>query len=273
MAEGAVARRRRHGQMLAALKRLFIYALASAAVVAVAFVVVKIAMDPAFQLGSVSVTGAGRTSEEEVLRAAALPAGRNVWFLDTASAAARVETLPWVRSASIERQWPNVVTIVIVERVAAARVELLNAGPKGPAPHEGSTGPAPQYALVDAELRVLAVEQTDERDAGLPLLSVQPAPPRLDSPGSDVRTPELAQALDAAQRLIRLGVRISEVESRPATGIGFTTASRLRVLFGTTDDLERKVALLAAISKRIAHPDEVAYVDLRSAAAPTVEYR
>jgi cell division septal protein FtsQ len=270
MAEGAVARRRRHSQMLATLKRLFIYALASAAVAAVAFVVVKIAMDPAFQLGSVSVAGAARTSEEDVLRAAALPAGRNIWFLDTASAAARMESLPWVRSASIERQWPNVVTIAIAERVAAARVLLLpDAGPKGPSPH----GPAPQYALVDAELRVLAVEQTDERDAALPLLSVQPVPLRLDSPGSDVRTPELAQALDAAQRLIRLGVRISEVESRPATGIGFTTASRLRVLFGTTDDMERKVALLAAISKRIVRPDEVAYVDLRSAAAPTVEYR
>lgn len=260
MAESAVARRRRHGQTLATLKRVVAGALVVAAVVAIAFGAVKLAMDPAFQLGSVSVVGFDRESEEAVRSAAALPIGSNVWFLDTAGAAERIEALPWVRRARVDRQWPNLVTISVTERVPAARVMLPAAG-------------GGQYAVVDDGLRVLAVEGDDERDAALPVLLVQPLPSGMDAPGSDVASAQLAQALDASKRLARLGVRITEIESRPATGIGFTTAAHLRVLFGSTADFERKVELLGAIVKRIAHPEEVAYVDLRSAAAPTVQYR
>ncbi|HXM18926.1 MAG TPA: FtsQ-type POTRA domain-containing protein [Candidatus Tumulicola sp.] len=260
MAESAVARRRRQGQALATLKRVFVGALVVVAVGAIAFGAVRLAMDPAFQLGSVAVVGFDRESEEAVRSAAALPIGSNVWFMDTAGAADRVEALPWVRSGHVDRQWPNLVTISITERVPAARVMLPEASGK-------------RYAVVDDGLRVLAVEVDDERDAALPVLFVQPLPSGIDAPGSDVSSAQLAQALDASKRLAKLGVRITEIESKPATGIGFTTASHLRVLFGSTADFERKVELLGAIVKRIAHPEEVAYVDLRSAAAPTVLYR
>lgn len=251
------------------LKRMFVGALVVVAVGAIAFGAVKLAMDPAFQLGSISVVGFDRESEQAVRRAAALPIGRNVWFMDTAGAAERVEALPWVRRAHIDRQWPNLVTISVTERVPAARVMLPDAGAKAPAPQR----PVPRFAVIDDGLRVLGVEGDDERDAALPVLFVQPLPSGIDAPGSDVSSAQLAQALDASKRLTRLGVRITEIESRPATGIGFTTASHLRVLFGSTADFERKVELLGAIVKRIAHPEEVAYVDLRSAAAPTVQYR
>jgi cell division septal protein FtsQ len=202
-----------------------------------------------------------RTSEADVLHAAALPSGRNVWLLNTAAAEEQIRALPWIRTARIDRGWPNIVTIAVDERQPVARLAL--ASPKGRL----------ESAVIDQSLRVLAVEAEPGPDEQLPLLSVSPQPQDARTPGETLNSPETAQALETAQRLASYGVRLSEIESTPARGIAVVTPTHLRVLFGTTDDLERKVDELGAIIKRIAHPDEVAYVDLRSAAAPTVMYR
>jgi cell division protein FtsQ len=224
--------------------------------VVVAYLASIAAADPRLALGEVNVTGAVRAGSDAVLTAAALPRGTNVWLLDTAAAQRRVEALPWVSSARVERSWPNQVAISVVERAPVARLALALGG----------------YALLDGAGRVLEIGTSDRADAKLPLLRVRPAP--VDIAAGALESEQAASdALAAAQRLQRLGVRITEVQSEPATGISVTTSARLRVLFGDMTDLERKVALFNAITQRIAHPDEVAYVDVRSPSAPTVQYR
>ncbi len=214
------------------------------------------AADPRFALADVGVRGAHRANTGDILAAAALPAGRNIWLLNTAASRRRIEGMPWIASATIERGWPNQVAIVVTERVPAARVALA----------------AQPYMLIDADARALG-DADDNADQTLPVLAVHPLPPGAGTAGTLLAATAVGDALAAAKALTALGVHVTEIQTEPVMGISAFTDANLRVVFGDLDDLARKVALYDAIRKRIAQPDAVEYVDVRSIAAPTVQYR
>jgi cell division protein FtsQ len=121
---------------------------------AIGYAAVAAATDPHFALADVGVQGAHRAKTDDILAAAALPAGRNIWLLNTTASRRRVEAMPWIASATIERAWPNQVAIAVTERIPAARVALA----------------AQQYVLVDADGRVLG-DADDNADQALPVRS------------------------------------------------------------------------------------------------------
>jgi len=238
------------------MRRLGLIALAAAIAAALAYGGMLLAADPRFALGDVAVNGAHRTAASDIIGAAALPRGRNVWLLDTGAATRAIEGLPWIATAHIERRWPNLVTITVAERVPAARIRL-DAGAD---------------MLVDQDGRVLGPVSQDS-DVALPLLSVVPLPPDAGNAGAQLGQTSIGDALAAQRQLAALGVHMTEVDSEPVLGFSAVTADGLRVVFGDLDGLAAKVALFDAISKHIAQPETVEYVDVRSTAAPTVQYR
>ncbi|HEX6425134.1 MAG TPA: FtsQ-type POTRA domain-containing protein [Acidimicrobiales bacterium] len=90
----------------------------------------------------VAVTGAERTSAGAVRRAAGIELGEPLVSVDAGAVADRVEDLPWVATARVERSWPSTVRIEVREREPVASVQVT----------EAST------AVVDADGWVLAVE-------------------------------------------------------------------------------------------------------------------
>ncbi len=242
--------------------------LAAAAVLtsAAAFGAFREARDPRFGLSAPEVAGTRMTPVDAVIRAAAFPKGSNIWLLDTASAARRVEALPWVLDARIHRTWPNRLRIDVTERAPVARIVLPSSG--------DAEEPVDSVALIDETLRVLSIEPVDALRAGdrtLPLFRIKPAP-RLEA-GSAAAGDALQSAYDMLLQLRGLGLRVSEVDLSPATGAAAVCYDGLRVLFGGEEALADKVALLRAIAPKIAQPHDVVYVDLRSVRAPTVLYR
>jgi len=219
--------------------------------------------DPRFALATVGIIGERHTAQTDILDAAALPKGANIWLLDLASARRRVEALPWVATASFHRFWPNRLLITVVERAPVARVAM----PLAAAGEE----PAPGLALIDATLRVLAyVPASTARD--LPLFRVDP-PMAPIAPGLTIAGSPVQDAYDAMVQLRALGLRISEVDLKPASGVTVIIDSGLHVILGSDGDFGEKVTLLRAIAPKIASPERVVYVDLRSVRAPTVLYR
>jgi len=156
------------------------------------------------------------------------------------------------------------VSIVVTERVPVARLLLPGGG--------SSEEPAPQVAVIDASMRVLAIGEGVGTAADLPLFRIVPQPDALQ-PGATLGGDDVEHVYDAMVELRALGLRISEVDLKPATGVTVTCAGGLRVILGTDDDLAKKVGLLKAIAPKISAPDDVVYVDLRSVRAPTVLYR
>jgi cell division protein FtsQ len=217
---------------------------------------VALAADPHLALDDVSVEGARRVVAVDIIAAAALPHGRNVWLLDTNSASRAVERLPWIASAKVSRAWPNVVTIVVSERVPIARVALGRSN----------------FELVDVDGRALG-PASDATDQALPALTVAPLPPDAGTAGAQLGATVVGQSLDAIRQLTALGVHMTEIRDEPVMGLRAFTQGGLWVVFGDLDDLSHKVALYEAISKRISQPSAVEYIDVRSTAAPTVQYR
>lgn len=230
-----------------------------------AYAGVRASQDPRFALREIQVDGCSRSSAADVLAAAALPQGSNIWLLDTGSAVTRIGSLPWTKSASISRAWPNRVSVTVVERRPAARLDLSSAG--------SAEEPSAGRALLDAQMHVLAVGPDDPRDAGLPEMNVSGLSATSVSAGADLSKTDAAVAYSAFRALQAAGLTVRSVDIGSATGIGVETADHLHVLFGAPDGLAQKVQLYRLIAVKIESPRNVAYVDLRSARAPTVLFK
>lgn len=67
-------------------------------------------------IGSVQVEGRGRASRQAVLNAVAVTRGTPILAVDPAETKQRLEAVPWIRSASVERRFPDTLHIRLVER-------------------------------------------------------------------------------------------------------------------------------------------------------------
>ncbi len=71
---------------------------------------------PRFAVASVEVTGQSRMTRREIVAAAGIRPGVNLFAFDTRDVVARLEALPLVRRAEVIRSFPDRVTVVVEER-------------------------------------------------------------------------------------------------------------------------------------------------------------
>ena len=116
-----------------------------------------------FSARAVTVTGAVHESAAQVINQAGLASQPPLLDVDAGATAARIEQLPWVRSASVSVSWPDGVHIKVTEETP--RFVVSEAGG--------------HWATLSADGRILAVSVA--RQDGLMLLTV-PQPP--GPPGS-----------------------------------------------------------------------------------------
>lgn len=72
----------------------------------------------------VEVVGADRVEAEVIVGASSVRPGQSLLALSASIAAARVEALPWIRSATVAKNWPRRVRISVDEHEAVAVVAL-----------------------------------------------------------------------------------------------------------------------------------------------------
>jgi cell division protein FtsQ len=230
----------------------------------VAYGIDRLVTDPRLAVTGVDVVGVKMTSPDAVRNAAGFPLGANVWLLNVAAAQERIDRLPWVKVATVERSWPNGLRVSVSERTPVAAVVL----PAQP----GAEEPDGRLALVDASMRVLAVGDAGFTTSSLPTLRIDPAPSGIVA-GADFSGSDVERAYDVLEQVRALGMQVTEVGVAPDFGESIVTDRGLHALFGSDDDLAAKVSLLREIEPRITSPRDVIYVDLRSTRAPTVLYR
>lgn len=80
----------------------------------------RITADLGLRVSDVVVEGRNETSAHAILAAVGVKRGAPLLALDLAAARARLEALPWVRTASVERRWPHLVFVRIEERIPFA---------------------------------------------------------------------------------------------------------------------------------------------------------
>jgi cell division protein FtsQ len=200
------------------LKRLTLALSLAALVVALAVAT----RTPLLDVDRVTVTGTQRTSAEDVTRLAAVDRGTPLVSVDPGAVARRVEELPWIASAQVERAWPSTVKIQVTERVAVAMVQVTD----------------DRAAVVDADGWVVSIES---RAADAP---ADPAGP-LVLTGIDERVAE-GERLDEEARAAlavasALAERLPGAVSSVSTDLDAELVDGGSIRFGSVEDLDAKV--------------------------------
>ena len=205
---------------------------------------------PQFRMQRLEVTGNARVPTAEIVARAGIDARANVWLVDARAVEARVDAIPFVKSAKLVRALP-----------ASARLEIVERKPDGCVREGGET------ATIDADRRVL------EPGCGAPsTYDLQSSEPL--TPGATLRDADLARLQADAHTLAASGRQFAELNLDEFGGVEGHLPGGILVRFGDDDDLDAKERLigpiLGALGPRAAG---VSALDLRAPGTPVVEHR
>lgn len=224
------------------------------------FLALFLLAQPSFRPRNVQVMGIRHVSVQDVKAALNLPTDQSIFFLSHSDLEHRVETLPWIRSASVSLALPDRVAVRVAEWTPSAVLQV------------GET----TYDLNDAGQ---VLEPANE--AGKLLVINRPD---LDSvkTGQRIVAPELLSLLQRLRAGFQPAFRVS-ITSFTIDGRDVLSAQTDRgwtLVFGqmvTADDratLEPKVAALHALSGRLdLTSTQIVYINLENPGAPAVQMR
>ncbi len=203
---------------------------------------------PLFSARSVTVTGNVHETAAQVVAQAGLASQPPLLDVNAGAAAARLEQLPWVRTATVHVSWPDGVHIAVTEETARFTAST-------------ATG---KWELLSNDGRVLG--ESASRPPGLLLLTV-PEPP--GQPGSVLSTKD-APGLRVASSLPPSFVgQVTGVTVEPAGWVQLALTTPIVVDMGTTAELTAKYEDVSSIlAGATLHNGDV--IDVSVPDAPTV---
>jgi cell division protein FtsQ len=170
----------------------------------------------------VDVGGTHIVSSDEVRKVAEIDLGTPLVRVDLDAARDRIEALAAVDSATVHRSWPHTIEITVKERVPLATV--LRGG---------------QWLAMDDE--GVLFRPTPIRDTGLPIVALSPS-----ADGSARH--EVASVVAALPDNLMTQTR--RVRARSMDSITLNLADGRSVRWGSADESQRKVEVLAILLKR-----------------------
>jgi len=177
---------------------------------------------PVLDVDHVSVTGTHHVTAAQVRAASGVSMHDHLLFVNTGAAARRVEQLPWVEHASVRRELPGTLKIVIREYTPVAYVR-------------GTTG----VVLVAANGHVIAYAPTPPA-LGIEVRGVRRAP----SAGELLSPPDAAGV--AARLPATLAQRVVAVDVSGG-GLALVLSSGGQIRLGNASDLGAKAAAAQAV--------------------------
>jgi len=211
----------------------------------------SIAFWPGFFPHTIEIVGARIVPPAQIRAAAHIDMHRSIWLLNPWTLQERIERIPYVNTAHLQRTLPNKVTIVIDER----RSEACLIDPHGRA------------LTIDATQRVL------ELGCHASLFFHLPQEPAL-RPGATVNDGEVGNMRSAVLALRRAGLVPRDCSIVRGEGLVVIFSDGLSVLFGDDTGIEEHTTLLRAILHAAEqHGHHVAWIDMRIAETPVLRYR
>jgi len=195
-----------------------------------------------FYVYDVEVRGQEAVSSEEVYAASGLE-GLSVFWVDPATIARRVETLPNVRTAQVKVRLPARVIVSVEERVP----QLI-----------WQTGEARWWVDADG----IVVPPRAELPGALTIIDTDAQPV---SPGQSLG-PSIVEATDSLRRLLP---DLKEMYYSETTGISFTTGEGWPVYLGDGRDMDAKLTILVTLRKDLlARGVKPEFIDVRFVERP-----
>lgn len=197
-------------------------------VVVFVFAMVGLFRSPLLDVDKVEVKGAKHTTVASILSATGVATqGHPMIAVDRFALAAKIERLPWVATAVVDRKWPNTLRIRITERVPI-----------------GAIGAPGGIALLDGTGRVLGVV-ADQPKGTVAIISDD----KVGTPGSSVGA-GLRGALEVLHALSRpLAEQAETIHQLPGNRPTYELSLRggVTVRFGDASDLAQKATAAEAV--------------------------
>lgn len=207
-------RRRRTGRSIIILLLLF------------AIAVTVVLTIPVFNITSVTVTGNARLSAEELLAAAAIPTGKNIYRVSMKDARERLELQPYILTAEVKRRFPARVAITVTEREEVAAVKCTGG-----------------YAVIDKTGRVLRIAADTEEQMTVTGGTVEKALPGTDIVMQDGHfITNLTTILDELEKT-DLQVRLRRIQLDSSLDTVLITEHGLEIHLGGMDELSYKLQM------------------------------
>lgn len=206
---------------------------------------------PLLTVRDVKVVGGKHTAPADVAQVAGLDDdGQNLLLLATAHVEERVETLPWVAEADIDRMLPGTVRVKLVERVPALVLSLGAA-----------------RWTVDADGHVLASGAVGKK---LPVLAGVEV--GTVAPGGKLQTEEARAALEVMRTLPRAVRRqVAGIFAPTIERITLSLRTGTAIRYGAAEDMGAKNEVLKALLARLeSEGRRAAYIDVRVPTSPAV---
>lgn len=208
------------------------------------YAIVLIGLDEHFYLTTVPVSGVAAIPAQEIVDASGL-GGIHIFAADPAGAAAAIDAMPGIISATVSLRWPNKIAITVVEDSPIAMWE--EAGQTYWVNADGTLLPA------RVDLPTLPRIQSQMTN---PPLRVQPTPTAeelaLIESGQTVEPPTVINfvpldVLDGAIMLKQLRPNIDRLYYDPSGGLSFQDSRGWLAYFGTGTDMHQKLVVYETI--------------------------
>lgn len=207
---------------------------------------------PFFEARRAQISGMSRTSEGAILDALAIPEDQALATYSTGEARDRVVQLPWVESASVIRQWPSTVRVVVREHEVVAA-----AG--------DSSGR--QWVVLGADR--VALEERLTPPAGVPLIV---------TPASTIEAVTIGEPLESIERAYSMALDVPDqlqpwITTWNVDGDGTVRANLVGsaiVDFGIEEDDRTQFVSLASILSGGASRTCLREIDLAIADTPVI---
>jgi cell division protein FtsQ len=199
---------------------------------------------PLLAVDRVVVSGTARIAPDDVRLASGVKTGDAMVWLDRGDVRRRVEALPWVGAATVERAWPHILRIVVKERTAVAWVDAGG-----------------HAVLVDATGRVLG--------------AAEPVPPELPELRGVTRVPVPGGWIDPAS-VAMVAAELGLLRDHTEAVVFDAGAVTLRVSgpapevrLGEPQDVAAKTLAAAAVLGELTRTNtRSAYVDVATPSSP-----
>ncbi|MHB8219604.1 MAG: cell division protein FtsQ/DivIB [Acidimicrobiales bacterium] len=197
----------------------------------------------------VTVRGAVHTPVTQIETVAGVSSHPPLIDVVPGTVASRLERLPWIATANVQREWPDGLRITVVERTPAAVIRNVQPIAGTPSTSQKATSPAtspspaaPGWAVVDRSGRVL----TDVASPPAGLVPVV-APVSPGAPGTDVGA-GAAPGLAVASSLPKaFSAQVTGVDVGHGGAVTLTLTTPVTVDLGNVVELRQKYEDVAAI--------------------------
>jgi cell division protein FtsQ len=186
---------------------------------------------PIFDLRHVSIVGNRHTAGSDIVHLSGLKRGSALPSLRLRAAAARIATLPWVKTVELDREFPHGVRIDVTERVPVARRPSADG-----------------KCLLIGEGGIVVSENCEgwSETALLSGGSVSGA-----TPGAHVLEPALVRLLDGLLRATLAGLTVRKVDVSDASSTVLVDDAGTRVLLGALNVAASRIRPLEALCRAV----------------------